>query len=437
MSENGTLSAFCRDCFSAEPGAAGACAICGSARIIRHRGLETLTIAHIDCDAFYAAIEKRDDPSLNDAPVIIGGGKRGVVSTACYVARTYGVRSAMPMFKALKACPDAVVIKPDMAKYAAAGREIRAMMESLTPLVEPLSIDEAFLDMTGTERLHGVKPAIALSRLQAQIAKEVGVTVSVGLSHNKFLAKVASDFDKPNGFFVIGEEETVSFLAEQPISLIWGVGKSFSQTLSRDGLTMIGQIQTMDEATLAKRYGEMGLRLFRLSRGLDARRVKPHRETKSVSSETTFNEDVSDLSWLEDRLWNLCEKVSARMKAKHLTGRVVTLKLKTANFKTLTRRDTLERHSNLARTAFRAAKPMLAASAGGDAFRLIGVGFSDLAPEDGAPQTVLFETQEDTFAQQEKAIDAIRAKFGDEAIAAGRTLKNSSANRKLRRHIDS
>jgi len=412
------------------------CPACESARIACHPELSTLAIAHLDCDAFYAAIEKRDDPSLADKPVIIGGGRRGVVSTCCYVARTYGVHSAMPMFKALQACPDATVISPDMGKYAAAGREIRSMMEALTPLVEPLSIDEAFMDMTGTERLHGMTPAMALADLQNRIAADIGVTVSVGLSHNKFLAKIASDFDKPSGLFVIGKEETTEFLGAQPIKLIWGVGKAMNTTLERDGLKMISQLQKMDEATLAKRYGEMGLRLYRLSRGLDVRRIKPHRETKSVSSETTFNEDISDGAWLEDRLWLLCEKVSSRMKEKHLTGRVVTLKLKTGDFKSITRRTTLERHSNLARIAFGAAKPMLRENLQGKAYRLIGIGFSDLAPEDGAPQVELFESDEEKIATQERAIDDIRAKFGDDAIAAGRTLKKSTANRKIRRHID-
>jgi len=436
VSENGTYFDFCRDCHNTLAVDHSLCTHCESGRITRHPELGELSIAHLDCDAFYAAIEKRDNPALNDRPVIIGGGKRGVVSTACYIARTYGVRSAMPMFKALKACPEAVVISPDMGKYVAVGREIRTIMRTLTPMVEPLSIDEAFLDMSGTERLHGVKPAVALSKLQNKISQEVGVTVSVGLSYNKYLAKIASDFDKPNGFFIIGKAETLSFLATQPINLIWGVGKSMSEKLARDGLTRIVQLQNMDETTLAKKYGEMGLRLYRLSRGLDVRLVKPQRETKSISSETTFNDDVTDSNWLEDRLWILCEKISTRMKDKHLTGRVITLKLKTADFKTLTKSETLDHHTNLARSAFKVAKPLLAQCADGRSFRLIGIGFSDLAPEAGAPQSELFETNEEKFTTQEKAIDAIRAKFGDDAIAAGRTLKKSSANTQLWRPID-
>ena len=418
-------SSFCRTCLADQPGEAGACPVCRGTRFVRHAEVFSLAIAHLDCDAFYAAIEKRDDPSLADRPVIVGGGKRGVVSTACYVARTYGVRSAMPMFKALKACPDAVVIKPDMKKYAAVGKEVRRRMEALTPLVEPLSIDEAFMDLTGTERLHGMPPAKTLAKLQNEIEREVGVTVSIGLSHNKFLAKIASEFDKPRGFAIIGKAETRTFLARQPISLIWGVGAAMSARLERDGLKTIGQLQEMDAALLAKRYGETGMRLARLSRGEDYRRVSPERESKSVSAETTFNEDIRDYAALEDILWRLCEKVSARMKAASLTGRVVTLKLKDTSFKTITRRQTLDHASNLARAAFAVARPLLAGAAPGRAWRLIGVGYSDLEPAAENDQPELFERPEARIERQERAIDEIRAKFGTESIKAGRMLKPS------------
>ena len=416
-------SSFCRACLADRFGEAGACQTCRGTRFVRHPEAFALAIAHLDCDAFYAAIEKRDDPSLADRPVIIGGGKRGVVSTACYVARTYGVRSAMPMFKALKACPDAVVIKPDMKKYAAVGKEVRRRMEALTPLVEPLSIDEAFMDLTGTERLHGMPPAKTLARLQNEIERDVGVTVSIGLSHNKFLAKIASDFDKPRGFAIIGKAETRSFLARQPISLIWGVGAAMNARLERDGLKTIGQLQEMDPGLLAKRYGETGMRLGKLSRGEDYRRVSPDRESKSVSAETTFDVDIRGAAALEDILWRLCEKVSARMKAAGLAGRVVTLKLKDSSFKTITRRQTLDRASNLARTAFAVAGPLLAEAAPGRAWRLIGVGYSDLEPAADDNQPELFERPEAKIARQERAIDEIRAKFGTESIKAGRALK--------------
>lgn len=326
----------------------------------------------------------------------------------------------MPMFRALKACPEAVVIKPDFAKYSSVGREVREMMEELTPLVEPVSIDEAFLDLTGTGRLHKMPPAAALARLQREIKREIGITVSVGLSFNKFLAKTASDFDKPNGFSVIGESEAKCVLARLPVSAIWGVGAVMAGRLAADGYRTIADLQKADAASLARRYGETGLRLADLSHGRDRRPVAPSRETKSVSSETTFAADTGDLKSLEDILWRLSERTSARMKAKQLAGRVVTLKLKTEDFRTITRRATLPRPSNLARTAFDAARPMLADSLGGRAFRLIGIGYSSLAPATVAAQPDMFAGAEEKIRREETAIDAIRRKFGDDAIALGR-----------------
>src|SRR5689334_15449192 len=239
---------FCRDCcvrLPTDAASAARCPNCRSPRLARHAELFGLAIAHIDCDAFYAAIEKRDNPDLRDKPLIIGGGTRGVVSTACYIARISGVRSAMPMFKARKLCPDAVILPPNMAKYQKAGKEVRALMLELTPLVEPLSIDEAFLDLSGTETLHKSSPAESLARLALKIEREIGITVSIGLSHNKFLAKIASDLNKPRGFSVIGKAETLSFLADKPVRFIWGIGQKTSESLAKDGLTTLGQIQSM------------------------------------------------------------------------------------------------------------------------------------------------------------------------------------------------
>lgn len=419
---NEKLTAFCRRCLAPAPARAETCE-CGLRALARHEELGALAIAHIDCDAFYAAIEKRDDPSLADRPVIVGGGARGVVSTCCYIARTYGVRSAMPMFKALKACPDAVVIKPNMRKYAEAGRQIRTMMETLTPLVEPLSIDEAFLDLRGTARVHQMEPARALARLQNEIRREIGVTVSVGLSYNKFLAKIASDLDKPEGFSVIGRAESMAFLARQPVRLIFGVGPAFAEQLARDGYQTIGDLQKAEPAALARRYGELGLRLARLAHGEDAREVSPSRAAKTVSAETTFNTDIADLQQLEDILWALCEKVSIRMKKDGLCGRTVTLKLKSPDFRLLTRRASLDRPANLARTLFAAARPLLREAHEGRYWRLIGVGYADLAAAAQAPQAELFETPETRLAAQEAAIDRIREKFGQASIASGRTLR--------------
>jgi len=413
--------ALCLDCGARRSeGAPSPCAACGGRRIIRHPELDRLSVAHVDCDAFYAAIEKRDDPALTDRPVIVGGGVRGVVTTACYVARTYGVKSAMPMFKALRACPDAVVIKPNFPKYAAAGRDVRRLMETLTPLVEPVSIDEAFLDLSGTRRVHQMSPAEALAGLQRTIRREIGITVSIGLSFNKFLAKTASDFDKPNGFSVIGVEEAERVLAPLPVSAIFGVGAVLARRLNADGLRSIGDLQRIERSVLIKRYGDTGLRLSDLSHGRDHRRVSANRGTKSVSVETTFSADLKGGKELEDILWRLCDRASSRMKAKRVVGRVVTLKLKTSDFRTITRQVTLPRASNLARTMFEAARPLLAENAVGCAFRLIGVSYSELSASEENPQPDMFHGEEEKQRSEEGAIDEIRRKFGDDAIALGR-----------------
>ena len=236
------VQTLCRDCGHRPLGSTGTCPACGSARVLRHAELHDLTIAHLDCDAFYAAIEKRDRPELRDRPVIVGGRHRGVVAACCYIARTYGVRSAMPMFKALRACPEAEVIKPDMKKYTAVGREVRAMMLDCTPLVEPLSIDEAFMDLSGTESLHRASPAATLAVLARRVEEALSITVSIGLSYNKFLAKIASDLDKPRGFAVIGRAEARAFLADKPVGLLWGVGAAMQRRLAQDGITRIGEL---------------------------------------------------------------------------------------------------------------------------------------------------------------------------------------------------
>jgi DNA polymerase IV len=385
--------------------------------------MDELNIAHVDCDAFFAAVEKRDNPALADKPVIIGGGRRGVVSTACYVARTYGVRSAMPMFKALAACPDAVVIRPDMEKYKIAGRAVRERMLALTPLVEPLSIDEAFLDMTGTDQLHGCPPAEALVRFAQGVERDVGISVSVGLSHNKFLAKLASDLDKPRGFSIIGRAETLDFLAERPVGAIWGVGKAMQEKLSQDGVRLIRDLRQKDESDLFRRYGAEGGRLFRLSRGIDSRKVSPERETKSVSAETTFNEDIRSFDDLSPILWNLCEKVARRLKAAELAATGVTLKLKTADFRILTRSRAGPEPTQLAKRLFAPARELLKPEANGrTAFRLIGIGSSGLAPAESADRGDLLDSELKRDVATEDALAKIRAKFGNAAVVRGTGL---------------
>ena len=420
------MAALCRDCGGAATVAAR-CAACGSPRLIAHPELDALAIAHIDCDAFYAAVEKRDDPALRDKPVIVGGGRRGVVAACCYVARLYGVHSAMPMFKALKACPDATVIAPDMAKYQRVGRQVRALMRQATPLVEPLSIDEAFLDLAGTERLHRGAPARTLALLIKRIEDEIGITASVGLSYNKFLAKVASDLDKPRGFVVIGRAEAPEFLADKPVSLIWGVGPVLGRRLQADGLSTLGRLRRRPEAELVARYGAIGRRLARFARGQDDRPVEPNAPLKSLSSETTLDDDVADAEHLAAVLWPLCEKLAQRLKRRRLAAQGVTLKLKTADFRLLTRSRRLEAPTQLAETLYRTASPLLQAEARGPRFRLIGIGAADLADEAQADPPDLLDPDLARHIRAEHAIDQVRAKLGQGAIVKGRALSRPRA----------
>lgn len=385
-----------------------------------------MSIAHIDCDAFYASVEKRDDPSLADKALIIGGSKRGVVSTACYIARLSGVRSAMPMFKALKLCPDAVVLPPRMDKYAQVSREIRSLMLTLTPSVEPLSLDEAFLDLTGTERLHGAVPAILLQQLTQRISDELGVTASVGLSDCKFLAKIASDLDKPNGFSVIGREEALDFLEAKPVSMIWGVGGSLNAKLKRDGIITIGDLRRIDHVDLVARYGSIGLRLHNLSHARDTRPVDPSSKMKSVSAETTLSEDLKDPDLLRAHLWRLAEKVSARCKAKEISGHTITLKLKTNDFRTITRSVSRDAPTQLADVLYHSTEASLAALLGHHAYRLIGIGLSNLVSSIDEAQDSggdLFDADAPKRAKAERAVDAIRGKFGSGAVDKGRTWR--------------
>jgi len=413
---------FCRDCLTESAGKEGArrCPACGSPRLLAHAERDDLAIAHVDCDAFYAAIEKRDDPSLRDKPVIVGGGRRGVVATCCYVARTFGVRSAMPMFKALDLCPDAVVVRPRMDLYAQVGQQVRQMMLDLTPLVEPLSIDEAFLDLSGTQLLHRAPPALALARFAQRVERDIGISVSIGLSYCKFLAKIASDLDKPRGFAVIGRAEARGFLAPRPLGHLWGVGAVTEKRLAAEGFHTLGDIQAMDEAVFMRRIGAAeAQRLWRLANGRDDRPVSPDRETKSVSSETTFDTDVADPHALAGALFELCEKTSARLKAQEIGGLVVTLKLKTADFKLRTRSVTLHEPTQLASRLFEAARALLVKEADGARFRLIGVGASALHAAQACDRGDLADTRVAREKATESALDSLRGKFGAGAIMRG------------------
>lgn len=407
---------FCRDCLADLDRNAKRCTACGSPRLVRHRALPSLTLAHIDCDAFYATVEKRDNADLVDQPVIIGGGKRGVVSAACYIARTYGVRSAMPMFKALDLCPNAVVIRPDMAKYVRVGREVRHAMQALTPLVEPLSIDEAFLDLSGTQRVHGMIPAKVLAKFAAEIERNIGITVSVGLSVNKFLAKIASDLDKPRGFATLDQEDAVAMLADRPVNFIYGVGPATAEKLSQRGFRKISDLQRADEVELMKQFGGEGRRLWRLARGIDDRLVVADRGAKTISNETTFNEDIRDFATLEKILWRLSEKVSSRLKGSELSGTTVTLKLKTADFRQRTRSQSIQSPTQMAARIFDISREMLAKEIDGTAFRLIGTGVSALKPGSEASDNDMLDRR---AAHAERAMDDLRKKFGNAAVIRG------------------
>jgi DNA polymerase IV len=418
------MPSLCRDCLTVTDSAAQRCPACRSPRMVHHAELTDLSIAHMDCDAFYASVEKRDNPAIRDQPVIVGGGTRGVVSTCCYIARIHGVRSAMPMFQALKLCPQAVVVKPRFSAYTEASRAIRAMMEELTPSIEPLSLDEAFLDLTGTARLHGAPPAVLLARLTKRMEDELGLTGSIGLSHNKFLAKIASDLDKPRGFSVIGRGETEAFLKPKPVRIIWGVGQATQAALEAAGIRTIADLLRWDRGDLGARFGSMGDRLWHLARGLDTRRVMRDEKLKSISKETTFGEDTSDPDLLDGHIWRLSEQVADRAKAKRLSGRTVTLKLKKGDFQLVTRRHALNDPTQLTDRIYRAARDLYDHAGTKGPFRLIGVGISDLAPEDQADLSQdLLDPDARRRAAAERATDAIRARFGAEAIIKGRALR--------------
>jgi DNA polymerase-4 len=417
------MPALCRDCLT--PFETGTrCPACRSPRIVAHAELFTLSIAHMDCDAFYASVEKRDHPELRDKPVIVGGAHRGVVSTCCYLARIKGVRSAMPMFQALKLCPEAVVVKPRGSHYAAVSKEIRAFMEELTPQVEPLSLDEAFLDLTGTERLHHAPPAVLLARLLKRMEDELGLTGSVGLSHNKFLAKVASDLDKPRGFSVIGRADTAAFLRGKPVRMIWGVGQAMQATLEAAGIRTFDDLLRWERKDLDRRFGSMGGRLWHLARGEDHRRINPHEPMKSISAETTFDEDTADRDLLDGHIFRLAERVADRAKARDLAGLTVTLKLRRRDFSLLTRSHRLREATQIADRLYRAAADLMAAVAEPGPFRLIGVGLSDLVPGREADLTGdLLDPAAARRAGAERAADKIRARFGRKAIVKGRALR--------------
>ncbi|MDB5419152.1 MAG: dinP [Phenylobacterium sp.] len=420
------MKAFCRDCFWTGEDPVRRCPTCSSPRIVAHVELDRLTIAHMDCDAFYASVEKRDRPELRDRPVIVGGGKRGVVTTCCYIARISGVRSAMPMFKALQACPQAVVIKPDFSKYRAESKRILGMAGELTPLIQNLSLDEAWMDLSGTERLHGSAPALTLAKLQARIEAQTGLTVSIGLAPNKFLAKIASDLDKPRGFSVIGGAEAQAFLAPRKVGILPGVGPAMVASLEKAGYRTVGDLARGDPKDLVEHWGAHGLRLAQLAQGRDARAVNPNEARKGISAETTFETDLAALADLEDKLAPLCERVARQARAGGVAGRVVTLKLRTTDFRIVTRRRTVAVATQTARTLFAVGRELLAKEATGRVrWRLIGIGVAELV-EAATAEADFFAGDERRALAEERMVDGLRARFGAEAVTSGRSLRLKS-----------
>ncbi len=419
---NKKIISICRECLSTFDSKVPYCANCQSLNLISHKEIEKLDIAHVDCDAFYASIEKRDNPKLKNSAVIIGGGKRGVVSTACYLARISGVRSAMPMYKALKLCPSATIIKPNMSKYRDASKKIQNLMNQLTPLTEPISLDEAFLDLSGTKKLHKKIPAVLLAELSKKISQEVGISVSIGLSYNKFLAKICSDLDKPRGFSLLGRSESKRFLSNQPVEILWGVGKILKRKLNDDGIKTIGQIRELDIKEVINRYGSIGSHIYSLSQGKDLRRVIPQRQIKSISHETTFENDISNKEVLEKKLWSLCEKVSKRSKEKGLGGYTITLKLKTKEFKLVSRSCTIDEPTQIGELIFQHSKTLLDREDNNIKYRLIGVGISNLKDSELCDLYDLINVSKTKNAKIEYAIDDIRNKFGEDLIKKGRSI---------------
>jgi DNA polymerase IV len=404
------IAALCRDCLS-DGQMSTSCLACGSPRLLRHPKRDTLSIAHVDCDAFYASIEKRDNPELRNKPLIVGGGRRGVVATCCYIARMSGVRSAMPMYKALQACPSAVVVPPDMMKYKQVSQDMRVLMEELTPMIEPLSLDEAFLDMTGTAQLHHASPAHMLAQFQQKVEAELGITLSIGLSCNKFLAKFASDLNKPRGYTVLTLDEGRAALALLPVERLWGVGAASARRLNDKGLRSIGDLQRLDDISALKLLGDDGVRLARLSRGEDARKVNPNQLRKSISAETTFNDDYAALAELEPRMRDCAERVGRALRSKSLLAKRVTLKLKTAKFQLVTRSRMLSAPSASTAMLIDTALPLLRALCDGTHYRLIGVG-ADIADEGVAVVGQLpLDPRQAKRARLEQAVDSLRAKL--------------------------
>lgn len=383
-------------------------------------------ILHVDMDAFYASVEQRDDPSLRGKPVIVGGTKgRGVVSAASYEARKFGVHSAMPISTARRLCPQGIFVPVRMSHYADISRQIRAIFLSFTPLVEPLSLDEAFLDVHGCEGLFGPAPEIA-RKIKDRVRAETGLVASVGVAPNKYLAKLASDIGKPDGYVILQPEQVTDFLAPLPVSRIWGVGAKGEKRLHDMGIRTIGQIAGLPEKLLSDRLGEMGRHIWRLANGIDDRTVVPDREAKSVSTETTFGHDIGDRATLRVWLLDLVDHLASRLRHEGLWARTIDLKIRSSDFRTITRSATLAEATNGTNAIWKVAGELFERSLSAELMpvRLLGVGATKLTREPIVQGNLFEENADPKQAALDQTIDTIRGQFGNASIKRGSLVEN-------------
>ncbi len=395
------------------------------------------TILHVDMDAFYASVEIRDDPSLAGLPVCVGGSAegRGVIAAASYAARAYGVRSAMPTARALELCPELVLVPPDFDRYTSVSRQIMEIFRRTTPLVEPLSLDEAFLDVAGCERLLG--DAVAIGRaIKNDILRETGLVASIGVAPSKFLAKLASDLDKPDGFRVILPDEVRAVLDPLPVSRIFGVGPRTAKRLEALGVRTVGDLASRERAEVMRTFGASGAWIHDLAHGIDPRRVNPARVEKSHGMERTFARDVADRDELRLVLYEFCEEVAFELRHRGLRGRTITLKARFADFKTITRSHTLDHPVNLGRRIYAVCRALLERVPPGP-LRLLGVQLSQLEDVRAPRQAELFGEApaagpDADLARQTRATDALdrlRRRFGQGTVVPASLLGRPQARR--------
>ena len=386
--------------------------------------LKPRKILHVDMDAFYACVEQRDNPSLLGKPVVVGGNpnSRGVVSTASYEARRYGIHSAMPSAEAFRLCPAAIFLPVNMRKYQRVSGEIRKIFLSYTPLVEPLSLDEAFLDVTGSTSLFGPAEEIAL-QIKQRIKQELNLTASVGLAGNKFLAKLASDLQKPDGLVIVPDDNIQGFLDPLPIGKLWGVGKKTADELNRLNIKTVKYLRRFENTYLTRLFGVWGNQLYNLARGVDIRPVESTREAKSIGRETTFAQDISEREHLEKILLKLSLEVCRRLRKAELEGKTVTLKVRYNDFRTVSRANSLAQATDLDDVIYKTALSLLSQISLNPPLRLIGVTVSSLAPKSGHQLSLFSESNKDKEALT-KAIDMLNNKYGENTLTRANLLRH-------------